>query len=80
MTSILGKTKNCADNHTNFSFKEGDHMRHFYIRLVIGIIWLIAAAVTLMSGNLSAGAFSAVFGVMFIVSAFSIRKKNTNDR
>ena len=43
-------------------------MRHFYFRLIFGIVWLVAAVV-------SVNLFFAVLGIVFLWSAYSIRKK-----
>ena len=53
-------------------------MRHFYFRLIFGIVWL-AAAVSAMRSNISFGALYAVLGIVFLWSAYSIRKKE-NDK
>lgn len=55
-------------------------MRHFYIRLVLGVIWLNVAFVSAVSGNLLFAALYAIFGSVFLYSAYSIWKKNNDNR
>lgn len=50
-------------------------MRHFYFRLILGIIWLVAAAVSAVSANIPFAALYVMLGIRFLWSAFSIRKK-----
>lgn len=50
-------------------------MRHFYIRLIIGIVWIIAAAVSLFNSNYTAMGLYLLLGAVFLYSAYSIRKK-----
>lgn len=55
-------------------------MRHFYIRLVLGVIWLNVAFVSAVSGNLLFAALYAILGSAFLYSAYSIWKKNNDNR
>lgn len=55
-------------------------MRHFYIRLVLGVIWLNVAVVSAVSGNLLFAALYAILGSVFLYSAYSIWKKNNDNR
>jgi uncharacterized membrane protein len=50
-------------------------MRHFYFRLIFGIVWLAAAVVSVVKDNISLAALYAVLGIVFLWSAYSIRKK-----
>ncbi len=50
-------------------------MRHFYFRLIFGIVWLAAAVVSVVKVNISLAALYAVLGIVFLWSAYSIRKK-----
>ena len=50
-------------------------MRHFYFRLIFGIVWLAASVVSVGKANISFAALYAVLGVVFLWSACSIRKK-----
>lgn len=54
-------------------------MRHFYFRLIFGIIWLAVAVVSAVKSNLSFAALYAVLGIVFLWSAYSIRKKDKDD-
>lgn len=50
-------------------------MRHFQFRLILGIIWLAAAVVSTVSANISFAILYVVLGIVFLWSAYSIRKK-----
>ena len=50
-------------------------MRHFYFRLIFGIVWLVAAVVSAVKSNISFAALYAVLGIVFLWSAYSIRTK-----
>ena len=50
-------------------------MRHFYFRLIFGIVWLAAVVVSAVKSNISFAALYAVLGIVFLWSASSIRKK-----
>lgn len=53
----------------------GKFMRHFYFRLIFGIVCLAAAVVSVVKANISFAALYAVLGIVFLWSAYSIRKK-----
>ena len=55
-------------------------MRHFYDRLIMGIVWLAAAAVSAVKANISLAALYVVLGIVFLWSAYSIRKKKKDKR
>lgn len=55
-------------------------MRHFYIRLVLGVIWLNVAVVSAVSGDLLFAALHLVLGIVFLYSAYSMWKKNNDNR
>ena len=55
-------------------------MRHFYFRLIFGIVWLAAAVVSVVKANISFAALYAVLGIVFLWSAYSIRKKGEGQR
>lgn len=55
-------------------------MRHFYLRLVFGIIWLIAAIASAINFNFPFAAFYAVLGIVFLFSAHSIRNQEKGGR
>ncbi len=50
-------------------------MRHFYFRLIFGIVWLAAAVVSAVKSNISFAALYVVLGIVFLWYAYSIRKK-----
>lgn len=50
-------------------------MRHFYFRLILGIVWLAAAVVSVVKANISLAALYAALGIVFLWSAYSIRRK-----
>lgn len=51
-------------------------MRHVYIRSILALIWLGAAIVSGMSGNLEMSAIYVILGGVFLYSAYSTWKKN----
>lgn len=55
-------------------------MRHFYFRLILGIVWLIAAVVSVINANISFAALYIVLGIVFLWSAYSIWKKEKKDK
>lgn len=55
-------------------------MRHFYFRLILGIVWLAAAVVSAVKANIPFAALYAVLGVGFLWSAYSIWKKEKKDK
>ena len=50
-------------------------MRQFYLRLILGIIWLAAAVVSIVKANIPFAALYFVLGVVFLWSAWTIWKK-----
>lgn len=50
-------------------------MRHSYFRLVFGIIWFVAAIISAMQSNISFAALYVVLGIVFLWSAYSVRKR-----
>lgn len=55
-------------------------MRHFYFRLILGIVWLIAAIFSAVSGNIPFAVLYVALGMVFLYSAYSIWKKNKGNR
>ena len=55
-------------------------MRHFYFRLILGIVWVVLAVVSIMEANFSFAAFYVVLGIIFLWSAHSIWKKDKDNR
>lgn len=50
-------------------------MRHVYIRGIIGLVWLAAAVLCIISGSLEMGALYVILGGMFLYSAYATWKK-----
>ncbi len=50
-------------------------MRHCYFRLIFGIVWLAAAVFSVVMANISFAALYVVLGIIFLWSAYSIRKQ-----
>ncbi len=53
-------------------------MRHFYFRLIFGIVWLVVAVISVMKANISFAALYVVLGIVFLWSAYASRKKERN--
>ena len=54
-------------------------MRHFYFRLILGIVWLAAAVYSVSKAKRSFAVLYAVLGIVFLWSACSIWKKEKKD-
>lgn len=54
-------------------------MRHFYFRLVFGIIWLLAAIFSAISANFPFMALYIILGIVFLYSAYTIWKKERSN-
>ena len=54
-------------------------MRHAYIRGILALIWLVAAVVSGLSGNLEWAGLYVLMGAAFGYSAWASRKKTKND-
>ena len=50
-------------------------MRHFYFRLILGIVWLAVAVVSAVKASISFAHLYASLGIVFLWSAYSIWKK-----
>ncbi len=55
-------------------------MRHFIIRLIFGIVWIAAAVICDVQANFWFAAIYAVLGIVFLFSAYSIWKKEKENR
>lgn len=55
-------------------------MRHFIIRLIIGIVWIAAAVFSAVKSNFLFAAIYAVLGIVFLFSAYSTWKKEKGNR
>lgn len=60
--------------------KEELIMRHVYIRGIFALIWLAAALVTGISGNLAMAALYILIGALFLYSTYSMWKKEKKNR
>lgn len=50
-------------------------MRHFYFRLILGIVWFVAAVISVVKANISFAVLYVILGIVFLWSAYSIWKK-----
>ncbi len=55
-------------------------MHHVYIRIIIALIWLVAAIAGGLFGNLGMSALYTIIGGMFLYSAYSTWEKEKNDK
>ena len=55
-------------------------MRHIVIRLAVGIVWLFAAVVCCVQNNYPFAGLYAVFGIAFLLSAYTGWKKEKDKR
>lgn len=55
-------------------------MRHFYFRFFFGIVWFAVAIVSAVKSNISFAVLYALMGVVFLWSAYSVRKKEKDNR
>lgn len=55
-------------------------MRHVYIRGILALIFLVAAIVSGVSGNLEMTALYVIMGVLFLYSAYSTWKKEKSGK
>lgn len=54
-------------------------MRHCYIRILVGLVWLVAAVASGVKGNLSMAAMYGVLGAVFFYTAYTTWKKEKSD-
>lgn len=55
-------------------------MRHFYFRLILGIVWLVAAVASAVNGSFLFAVLQVVLGIVFLYSASSIWKREKDKR
>lgn len=55
-------------------------MRHVYIRGIVGLIWLVAAIASGISGNMEMIAMYVLVGGVFLYSAYSGWKKEKGEK
>lgn len=51
-------------------------MRHFYIRMILGIVFVVCMIYSLITANFYFALFYLVLGAMLLISAYSLWKKN----
>ena len=54
-------------------------MRHFYFRLIFGIVWLAVAVVSAVGAMIPFAVLDIVMGIFFMQSAHSIWKKEKGE-
>lgn len=54
-------------------------MRHCYFRILMGLVWLVAAIVSAVKGNISMAVMYAALGVVFAYTAYTIWNKEKSD-
>lgn len=55
-------------------------MRHFYFRLVLGIVFLLCAVYSFVTANIAFAMLYIILGAVFLFSAYTIWKKNKENR
>jgi hypothetical protein len=55
-------------------------MRHVYIRGLVGLIWLVAAIVSGISGNFEMTVLYVILGGVFLYSAYATWKKEKDNK
>ena len=55
-------------------------MRHTITRTIIGIIWLAAAVVSLFTANYLMAVAGFIAGIVYLCSAYSMRKKEKGNK
>lgn len=55
-------------------------MRHFYIRLILGIIFIGCVIFSFVTANIPFALLSLALAGVYLYSAYSLWKKNKNDR
>jgi len=55
-------------------------MRHTITRTIIGIIWLLAAVVSLISANYLMAGIGLVAGLVYLSSAYSMKNKEKGNK
>lgn len=55
-------------------------MRHFYFRLILGVIFIICAVYSFITANIPFALMYVVLGGVFLYSAYTIWKKNKDNR
>lgn len=67
-------------NNTITKIQGGITMRHFYFRFILGVVFAICAVYSITTANTSFALLYVVLGVAFLYSAYTIWKKNKDNR
>lgn len=54
-------------------------MRHFYIRLILGIVFMVCMIYSFIRANIPFALLYLAMGVVFLFSTYSLWKKDKND-
>ena len=63
-----------------FEDKEDFTMRHFYFRLILGIVFVACLIFSLVTMNISFAMLYLVLSIAFLASAYSFWKKDKDNR
>ncbi len=55
-------------------------MRHVYFRGILAVIWLAAAIISGISGNVAMAVFYIILGGVFLYSAYRAREREKSSR
>lgn len=55
-------------------------MRHFYVRLILGIVFVVCMIFSFVTLNVPAALLFLVLGVLFLLSAHLLWKKEKDNR
>jgi len=55
-------------------------MRHFYFRLILGVVFAVCAVFSFITGGVPFALMYVVLGSVFLHSAYTIRKKDKANR
>ncbi len=55
-------------------------MRHFYFRLILGVVFAICAVYSFITLSIPFALMYVVLGGVFLYSAYTIRKKDKDNR
>ncbi len=65
----------CYNTITTEKSNGGNIMLRFYLRIIIGIIWLVAAVVGLFTANFLMTIIGLIIGIVYLSTANNMRKK-----
>ncbi|MDE6846521.1 MAG: hypothetical protein K2J99_12265 [Lachnospiraceae bacterium] len=55
-------------------------MRHFYFRLILGVVFAVCAVYSFITANIPFSLMYVILGGVFLYSAYTIWKKGDSDR